>query len=251
VLVIAAVAIGVVELRKDNLRLQQRVTDLRRRYEQLTRRRDEDIRTQDLVARAQAENAEAMGELHSKLLRARAEVSELEKSAEENRTRKMARSMSEAAMLANNRDPENGLVRIENFQNLGRSTPVAAFETIIWATVNGDDNILADSLSLTDAARQKAEALIANLPEDERAEYPTPEKLAALSLASLVLNQTAFQIDAQTPVDAQNVTLSVSSVAGNKSRDVPFVSSPTGWQVVVPESAIAEIQNKLSDGPAH
>jgi len=244
-LIVAAGTAGLFALRRNNARLQQHLSSLRQQNAHMIQVAAENERTRDLVARAQAGEAEAAQEIRSELAQARAEMVDLQKSAEERRAKKTAVTAAAESALATNRDPEKGFVRIENFSNTGRGTPATAFQTLVWAAAKGDDDTLASTLALTGAAREKADALIAALPADAQSKYPTPEKLVALFLASLLLNQTAVQIEGQTASDAQHITLIVSSADGGKTNNFSFISSVVGWQLVVPDKVIDQVQNQL------
>ena len=241
---VAAGTAEIVVLRMNHARLQQHAVYLRQRNERMAQLRE---RTQDLITRATDGDASAVRTIHAELVQARAEVSELEKGAEERRLKRTAQSDAAASAMTSNRDPEKGLVRLENFRNIGRATPSAAFQTLMWAAVKGDDDTIARMLSVTGAAREKADAFIAALPEETRAIYPTPETLAALAFADMALGQTAVQVLRQTTVDPLNTNLSVAG-AENAPKTFSFRLGAGGWQMVVPEQAIQGIQNRLNGG---
>ncbi len=77
-----------------------------------------------------------------------------------------------------------------SWQKSGRSTPIATIETALWAAAGGDLAALQKLLHLDEAARVKAEALWARLPETARANYTSSEQLlAAFATKSLPLGE--------------------------------------------------------------
>ena len=63
------------------------------------------------------------------------------------------------------------------WKNRGQSTPHAAVETALWAAAGGDLSTLKRLLAVNGDARQAADSLLATLPAETRALYPTPEDL--------------------------------------------------------------------------
>lgn len=135
------------------------------------------------------------------------------------------------------------------FRNLGRGTPEAAFETILWAVVKGDDATMIGTLSLTGEARAKAEAILARRPEATRTQYGTPEKLVGLFFsAGILVGADSFQIVGEERTDPTHATLHVQ--ADGKADTFPMVLGADGWQLVVPERALTVIDRILRYPPA-
>jgi hypothetical protein len=65
------------------------------------------------------------------------------------------------------------------WKNRGRTTSLAAVETTLWAAAGGDVAVLKNLLTLPADTREKADALLAQLPADARARYPRAEDLIA------------------------------------------------------------------------
>lgn len=65
------------------------------------------------------------------------------------------------------------------WKNRGRATSLAAVETALWAAAGGDVAALRNLLSLPAETREKADALLAQLPQDARTRYPGAEDLIA------------------------------------------------------------------------
>ncbi|MCX6951618.1 MAG: hypothetical protein NTV51_05475 [Verrucomicrobia bacterium] len=137
------------------------------------------------------------------------------------------------------------LVPLEAFRNLGRDTPRAAFETIIWAVVKGDDATMVDVLSLEGAARAKAEAILARLPASSRAQYATPEKLVGIFFsAGILVGTDSFLILGDDRTSPTRATLRVQTAKGS-TEQFPMVLGMGGWQLVVPERALTVIDRIL------
>ena len=248
-LVMFAEGAGILFLRNNHVRLMGRVAVVRQQRERAVRFQEKTQQMRNPIARAKAGEAEAVRMLHSEVLRARVEVAELEKNARQQRATTVRQAASIAEDLANNRDPEKGFVLLENFRNVGGGTPSTSFQTLIWAAVKGDDNTVASMLALTPPAREEAQAFIDALPADARANYPTPEKLAALIFSGMALNQTAVRVLGQNTLDPLTTSLRISGTDGGPIN-FTFQLGTNGWQMVMPEGAIIGFQNKLINASA-
>lgn len=128
------------------------------------------------------------------------------------------------------------------WKNAGRESPAAAVETALWAAAGGDVDALAATLFLGEAARRRAETVLAGLSPEARQQYPTPEKFAALftardlpSVGELVLFQAAPRSETE--------IIQTAAVRGGESgrlKNVELTSRrfDDGWKLEVPESAI-------------
>jgi hypothetical protein len=232
---VAVVAFGgvIVAVRLDNTRVQRQLARLRDQRQQAERVRDDNHQLQEIVTRAQADTADGARAIHADLVRARTEVEELERKARATYTQMRATSAQDAENLANNRDPEKGLMRLEHFQNKGAATPAAAFQTFVWAAMKGEDATLASMITMDSAAREKGIAVVAALPEEAQAKYPTPEKLAALFFAAALTGQPSAQIVDVSQSDSEHAIVQVRGLTV-KVQKVPMQLGPQGWQIVVP-----------------
>jgi hypothetical protein len=66
------------------------------------------------------------------------------------------------------------------WRNRGTTSPRAAVETALWASVGGDVDTLKGVLEISQATRTKAEALLARLPESSAPRYASPEDMIAM-----------------------------------------------------------------------
>jgi hypothetical protein len=241
----AAVVFAVAVFKVDRHRHELIIEAARLRAENATadEKRTAHRRESAALARVVAENARQQTAALEQLRR---EAAVLETHARTRRAEIVTaskRRMADASAPPTFHDPEQGFTRLEYFQNVGRATPAAAFQTLVWAALHGDDATLAAGLSLADRARARAAVLLASLPDDVRARS-SPEKLASLWWDGTVLDVPAAQVIRQEKQDDTHATLLTRGGIGGSST-LHFRLSPTGWQIVVPETALESIQSKV------
>ena len=211
--------------------------------------RADNERTKATLARAK-QSAEAGGAaLRAEVERARSELAALEAKARQAwLDRKRNQERSEQA-LADNRDPRSGLVRIEHFQEQGRGSPSAAFQSLVVAAFKGDEPALLRTVGLSADARAKAEELIAGLPEEGRAKW-TPEKLALLFCTGFFGEVTAAQIVSEKG-DGDRATLSIRVSNGTRENTIPMEleRGPDGWRAVLSSRHIDSIRRRMAARP--
>ena len=247
-LMLAGGMAGTVLLQLDNRRLRQRIAEARGQKERSDRLRDANRQAQELLDRARTDGDDGKRAIHADVVRLREEVAGLEKRAEETSAKLRAQHQADVEALASNRDPQRGLVRLENFQAAGRSTPAATFQTFVWAAMKGEDGTLAGMIALPDTAQERAEAVVAALPEAVRTKYSTPEKLAALFFADALTGKTAAQIVGVTSPDAQHAIVTVHGLA-DQEQNVPMQLGAEGWQIVVSEGMVDKLASWARGGP--
>jgi len=234
---------GVLRLRQNSSRLEHQRAALKQQNRTLESLREENRRLQALTAQVQRGDADASRAIQAELAQARREVAELEQRAKNALAKQAARSVAVDA----NRDPEKALTRLEYFQNAGQATPSAAFQTMVWAAMKGDEVALRNLCYLDEATRQKAQALLASLPESAREKYPTPESLVALAVAGEMMRGSVLQITGYTPMDSSSVLLAVSSGPEGKEARLAMRQNGDRWQFVVPEKAVDAIRRKMAE----
>ena len=228
-----------VQLRKANARLSPQVAAARARTEQTLRLRADNRRLQAMVERAKTDEDDALRAIHGEALQARVEVEQLEQRAEQRRAAKLAKDRATSAALTSNRDLTKGPMLLENCSNVGRATPVDALQTLVWAGLKGDDDLVASMIGLDGKSRAALGALLAILPPGAREKYPTPEKMAALVWADMLMSVSAVRVVAQMPVNSQRVVLTVGRLS-DKTVDLVMEPGPNGWQVVTADKKIFE-----------
>lgn len=234
---------GVLRLRQNSSRLGGQLVALKREARTLESLREENRRLHTLIAQVQRSDAEAVRAIEVDLTQARREIAELEQRAKDASANKAARPVAVDA----NRDPEKALTRLEHFQNVGQATPPAAFQTMVWAAMKGDDIALQNLCYLDDATRQKAQALLAGLPESAREKYPNPQSLVALAVAGELMRGSVLKIAGYTAMDSSSVLLTVNSGPEGKEAKLPMRQSGDRWQFVVPEKAVDAIRRKMAE----
>jgi hypothetical protein len=115
--------------------------------------------------------------------------------------------------------------------------------------MRGDEVALRNLCYLDDATRQKAQALLANLPESARKNYPNPESLVVLVVAGELMKGSVLQITGYTAMDSSSVQLTVRAGAEGKEARLPMRQSGDQWQFVVPEKAVDAIRRKMAEHP--
>ncbi|MBM3853754.1 MAG: hypothetical protein FJ399_11450 [Verrucomicrobia bacterium] len=176
----------------------------------------------------------------AELARLREEVNDLRA-----RTAALARlsvRTAEAASPPLNLQPANA------WKNAGRATPSAAAETLFWATDSGNVEALAAAISLDQAAREKAQAILARMSESVRATFDTPEKLVALLLARETDIRAMQVIGENTAGDEALVNLRLLKDDGKtKDEGMQFRRSPDGWRANITGKVVDKMGKKLSD----
>ncbi len=175
------------------------------------------------------------------LARLRAEVSLLKI-----RTQELATAVKQGAGAS---VPLN-LMPASAWKNVGKDTPAAAAESLMWAADSGDLDVLANSILLDAAAREKAVAILARLPDSTRQTYDTPEKLIALLLARDTDARAMQVLGANTAGDDALVSLRLQKDDGKtKDEGYQFRRTSDGWRLVMPGKAVDKLGKKLTDPP--
>ncbi len=243
--VVAAGVTATVLFALDNRRLRTQLEQTQRRSAVVTAARDENRRTQELVNRARASEAEGARALGEELVRVRREVAALEKRAEERRAEQLTQGAADAANFANNRDPGKAVARLEYFQDVGAATPRQALQTFIAASLKGDDAKMAGMIVVNQKGREKAEELIRTLPESIRSQW-TAEKLGLQFFNGVFAEVPAAHIAGERLDNAQRASVELRLYGKANAKVVqPMQLGPQGWQIVVDDRNIAAVQKKM------
>ncbi len=155
------------------------------------------------------------------------------------------KSAAAATALVGNRDPRQGLVRMENFTPHGRASPSEAFQTMVWAAMSGDNDLLKSVVAWDVVDRAKAEAILTGIPNG--AESPsTPEDLAALAFANFVTGHSSVQIVGEASSDSAHGTISILVGGAPAPVNFPVVFEDGGWKIEPPPGAIDEVPKFLA-----
>ena len=238
-------ALGFLHLQ--NAQLRRKIMSRQPAQQQAARLREENARLKNLLENNARDAAHAAAEVQVQLAEARLEAAAREKLARTQRAETAAQVARDEATLAANRDPNTGLTRLEYFRDAGQATPTAAFQTLVWAALKGDDAALAQLSQMPAATRARADALIARLPEETRGRW-TPEKLANLWLTGALTELPALQITGQSFEDAEQavVTFRAPQLGDEKLR---FKLTPSGWKAVIGTGVIGNLEKKLGVAP--
>lgn len=209
---------------------QQRATHARQQASQQAEQQEQQL----VAARARAEELDRLLADRAAVARLQAELASLRQRAGE------IVPAGEARVLTSARPSLVGNVLVFSlWKNAGRATPEAAFETGLWASVNGDIDTLTSLLVFDTESRNEAAALYARLPETLRQEFVSPERLIAVLAAkdvplgsATILNQ--FPAANETKVSAQIFD------AEGKHRFALLSLRPdeAGWKFVVSTNAV-------------
>lgn len=134
-------------------------------------------------------------------------------------------------------------------KNAGRQTPEAATETLLWAAAGGDVDTLAAGLVLAPAAKARADAWFAGLPEATRREYGSPEKVMALLIARDAAKLGGMQILGQRALspEAVGVRMRFADTEGNvKDDNFLLHQGGDGWRLVLPEASVEKFARQLA-----
>ncbi len=145
-----------------------------------------------------------------------------------------------AALLAAGMKPDVA------WQNLGRDTPAAALETMLWAWRQRDYAALGDSLMFDAPGKAALAAWFVTLPASVRAKYRTPEQIVAPAFAAYTAPLAIFDLSTKamrgykivplpsgTPArhdEGQMAVLSSISSDVNRPDILHFTRDATGWR---------------------
>jgi hypothetical protein len=79
-----------------------------------------------------------------------------------------------------------GMKPSSTWENAGRATPTAAFETLLWAWHTRDYDALATLLNFTEPAKAALDAWFGRLPESVRTKFGSPERAIAPAYADML-----------------------------------------------------------------
>jgi hypothetical protein len=135
----------------------------------------------------------------------------------------------------------------------GRTTPKATFESVLWTATHQDVDHLAALLAFDSKTREKADAFFAQLPDETRAQYGSPEKIAATMLAATLPDNLSAMgsllgADNDPSGDTARLLMQVQRSDGAK-RDTffEFHRNAEGWQLLVPPDVLSSYQRQLTN----
>ena len=141
-----------------------------------------------------------------------------------------------------------GMVPLENLVDAGAGIPAAAAQTFFWAVAQVDPDTMAKQLVLGDAARAKAEALLAALDPTTREKMGTPEELMAVYLLGLLGRVSGVQVLGQKEFGADRAVWNAKlQMASGRLNDFGFALRRTadGWREEIPAGMVDHWSNYL------
>lgn len=163
---------------------------------------------------------------------------------------------------------------VQDWKNCGQATPAATVETTLWAAAGGDVATFKRLIVLSDQTRAAADALLARLPPEARAQFASAEDLvASYSMARVPLGEAqavwfnqsgpndatvaVFLKNPATPTGAVDFTPATPASVDKRAppQAPPDHETSTaylalrrganGWQLVVPPQAVDQIAKPL------
>lgn len=243
-LIVIGTAGSIAVLEFDKSRLRRQLDPLERTAAKATGLRTDNARNRVLLNQLKNNGEEGAKAIHTDLIAAQAELAALEA-----KTSQAPASTDAMPSVDTNRDPTKGLTRPEYLANVGRATPEAAFQTLIWAAMKGREPEMAACFALDPEAKAKVEALLANWTADARAKYKTPEQFVGLAFSNWLLESSALQFSTRSGSSDENhaVLALTARVNGREvSSGIPMVRSADGWQMDISGKSIDAIRAQLN-----
>ncbi len=237
-LVFSAAWVG---LHKYNNHLREKLAGQRLPSQQMLQLREENARLVRLLVQTDLGTGMAEQAMATELDNTRTELRELKLQRERAATVKSDRNKKEQAALDVNGNPEIGPVRIENFRNLGRASPAAAFQSLIWAAVTGAERELAESIALEPESRTQILELLAGFSPDEH--------LVSVFIAADVFKGAAAGIISQTNDGPDRAILRVHIANKTRDTDIPMRRAGESWQLAITDSQVKELLTRLREAP--
>jgi len=128
----------------------------------------------------------------------------------------------------------------EYYRNEGNVTPLAALQTFAWACDRGDTEMVGRLLHIDPAARPKAEAFRAALPEKIRAQWKSVDEMAVALLTRSIMarpfpNADILETATIEPLSEDRVRLRLPDVPKDGTE---YQKTADGWKYVLTEKVV-------------
>lgn len=128
----------------------------------------------------------------------------------------------------------------EYYRNEGNATPLATMQTFAWACDRGDVETVGRLLHIEAAARPKAEAFMAALPEGARAQWKTVDEMAAAVLTRSIMaspfpNADILETATVEPVSPDRVRLRLPDIPKDGTE---YQKTAEGWKYILTEKVV-------------
>lgn len=129
---------------------------------------------------------------------------------------------------------------IEYYRNEGNATPLDTLQTFAWACDRGDVELVGRLILIDEAARPKAQAFRAGLPEKVRAQWKTVDEMAAAMLTESIMarpfpNADILETATVEPISAGRVKLRMPNVPRDGTE---YQQTADGWKYVITEKMV-------------
>ena len=158
----------------------------------------------------------------------------------------------------------------QEWRNEGQATARGTVGTLLWAAAGGDVAAMIPLIAYDDASRKQARALFDSLSPGARQIFPTPEALVAgLTIQAVSTNAAQLSWFHQRDADHATVGLllgapeqtapaelvvvpakdnsppTLANPRSNQLAVLSFERSPSGWQVIIPATAVERLGQQL------
>ena len=158
-----------------------------------------------------------------------------------------ATSTAQSVSSVDNAEP----AKVEaDYRNAGNATPQATLQTFAWACDQGDVATVMRLIHFDEAARVRAQAFMAELPEDARRRWPTPEAMAATMLVDSGMRSPYPHASVLDTVDLEKISADRVKLhlPGIRRADSEYQITSDGWKYVITaekvEAYIAQRKNQ-------
>jgi hypothetical protein len=122
-----------------------------------------------------------------------------------------------------------------DYRNEGNATPQATLQTFAWACDQGDVAAVTRLIRFDEAARTRALAYMAELPEEVRKRWETPEMMAAMLLVDAAMHSPFPHATVLDSVDTKRISPErvKLELPGNPRADGEYQLTPEGWKYAI------------------
>ncbi len=150
-----------------------------------------------------------------------------------------------------------GMMRSESMQNVGRTTPTLAMQTLFWAQNHANIPTIEEGVAFDPEAKVKLDALFAELSVAEQAHFGSPERLAAAVVAEANQNRGGGpgmpiqMIEKPQGPETVEVALRVQLPNGQlkDAKTLQLRRYPDGWKVMLPPEETDMLRTLLNGLP--
>jgi hypothetical protein len=138
-----------------------------------------------------------------------------------------------------------------DWKYLGHAEPKSTLQSVLWAASHGEAGQLTNLIALAPDARQKAEAMFAQLPENTRQEYRNPEGVLAMLMAGGfpkdIASMTVLGGGEWPDANAAAISARIDHTEGVSIINVyRLQKTEGGWQLVMPTQVLLGYLSNLT-----